>query len=97
MSLNWIGKTLITWITALSFATWASAKDIECKKLYYYDNNKIEKHTSITDWNWKIWEFTIEIKWKIVRAFIPNSEEDSYATLINYWNWDCWIWKAIID
>ena len=89
-------KILAVWASAIFWTTWVYA-GTKCNNLSISNwNEKTSEIVKIVDWKWQIWEYVVEIKDKIVKVFI--SESDSITTkseLINNWNWDCEVWKLL--
>ncbi len=91
-------KILAVWASAIFWTTWVYAgNQTKCNKLSISNwNEKTSEIVKIVDWKWQIWEYVVEIKNKIVKVFIPESDSiTTKSKLINNWNWDCEVWKLL--
>jgi hypothetical protein len=101
MGINSIAKTfaIVAWLTT---ATANATENVQqkCNELTYIkcDNETSECHyetVNIKNWKWKIWDFIVKIESWEVKVYIPESDfYTSVNHLINYWKWNCEIWKT---
>jgi len=88
----------IVWLSLATTTMFTNLSANGCNELSYNNSNNKESLKTIEIKNniWSIWEYTVEIKNKIVKIFIKNS--DSLTTtnkLINLWNWECKVWRLL--
>ncbi len=89
-------QILSVWTSVVIWVNGLYAQN-ECNTLSISNwDEKTTEIIKINNWKWQIGEYTVQVKDKIVKVFIPESDSiTTKSELINNWNWNCKVWKLL--